>query len=158
MDGKRQKKATIRDKRIFSELKSKHLGTVLVDLPGLQYDTVNSIARLPKKKKVVKKLKGDFALEGCYRLIDEERHVAALISKDELREVVERSKISADALHSDAFPPKLIIPPSKPLKCLYGQHRLAAAANHFQDGDDWWVVDLFSDGLHCIQSCYCFHC
>jgi hypothetical protein len=154
----RQKKAAIRDERIFFERKSKYRGTVLVDLRGLQYDTCVSVARLPKQKKNEKYLSAGFALEGCYRLIDDERYISALISEDELKEAVERSNISADALRSDGLPPKLIIPPSKPLKCLDGQHRLAVASNHLAEGDDWWVVDLYSDGLYCIQSRHCFHC
>jgi hypothetical protein len=148
MDSQRQKKAAIRDERIFSERKSKYRGTVLVDLPGLQYDTCDSVARLSKQKKGVRKLTNAFSLEGCCRLADGERYVSALISEDELREAVERSNISADALRSDGLPPKLIIPPSKPLKCLDGQHRLAAADKHLSQGDDWWVVDLYSDGLY----------
>jgi hypothetical protein len=155
----RQKRAALKDEKIYLERKSKHIGTALIALQGLYFETANSRidprARQIEKEKAVKRLVRNFGLEGCSTL-DEERHVSAVISSDELREAIERSQISLESLRSNATPPKLLILPSKPLKCLYGRHRLKAASSYFQQGEDWWVVDLFADGLSCLKLAVAF--
>ncbi|RDL30195.1 uncharacterized protein BP5553_10473 [Venustampulla echinocandica] len=143
MDDQLRAQVAAQDQRIYHEKKSKHRGTALVDLSGLQFgfEISNPKAVQFSKKKVVKKLVTNFNLEGCHPL-DDECHVSALISTHELQEAVDRSNISIDALRSDTPPPKLIIPSSRPLRCLYGRHRVQAAGQHRQG---WWVVDLYSD-------------
>jgi hypothetical protein len=68
--------------------------------------------------------------------------VSALISGSELNESFKLSCKTSDDLRSKAFPPKLNFHPSKQLKCLNGRPK----------GDDWWVVDLYSDGSRPVHN------
>jgi hypothetical protein len=127
MDRQRQQNSGAQDEELYLEESLRYLGTARVGLSGLQSDAVDFGRRF------------------------DERHVSALISSTELADAVKRSNISLEALRAGGTPPKLIIPATNPLKCNDGLHRLAAAREQPRNGEDWWVVKLYSDGVWCIQ-------
>ena len=98
----------------------------------------------------MKRLIRIFALKGCRRL-KLEHYMLALISQTELNEALKLSCKTLDDLRSNGFPLKLDFRPLQRLKCLNGRYRLQAAKKLFKGskgfkGEDWWVVDLYSNG------------
>jgi hypothetical protein len=140
------RKTAAHDERIYRERKSKLLGTARISLSCLQFQTDESLLSLSRGKKDVEKLVRVIRVEGCYRLADDESHVSVLISPSQLEEALRRTAISIQDLSSRDVPPQLIIDPTRPLQCLHGRRRLQAAGETLSDGDDWWVVDLYTDG------------
>ena len=143
--GQQSRKAAALDERIYRERKSKFYGTARVSLSSLHFPPEPSSLSLPRPKKDVKKLKRVLRKEDCYRLADDEHHVSACISQLQLDAALRRAGKSLQDLNSNDIPP--IIEPSSPLQCMHGKSRLQAAGDVLDDGDDWWAVDLYADGL-----------
>ena len=137
-----QGKATAYDERIYRERKDKEYGTARISLRCLQFQPDDSPARDVKE---VKKLKRVIKTEDVYRLADNERHVVAKISRSQLEQALRDSGISLQDLNSKGLPPKLIIDPSRPLRCLDGKSRLQVGEEILSGGEDWWAVDLLDD-------------
>jgi hypothetical protein len=159
MNSNRQHKAALQDESIHNERNKQYLGTARIDLSCLQAfiedDFRPNQPRDDRSEKMrVKRLVRIFAFEGCLRL-EPEHHVDALISQSELNEALKLSSKTPDDLRSKGIPPKLDFRPSKQLKCLNGRHRLKAAKKVLEKGDDWWVVDLYSNGLQSVRNVYC---
>lgn len=142
----RKRAAAAYDERIYRERKSKLYGTARISLSCLRFQVESSPASLARGKKDVEKLVRTFRKEDCYRLADDEHHVLALISPSQIEAALRQSNISLQDLCSKELPPKLVIDPSHPLRCLHGKRRLQAAGEVLQPGDDWWAVDLYADG------------
>ena len=133
--------------RCVHERHSKFRGTARVKLACLRLDDPSTEQKQFLHPKNVKRLKEIYAVEGCKRLVPE-HHVPALISSQELAAPIRRSETSQAALFhcADDEPPELRLP-FEHLTFLHGRHRLEAARGFLSDGDDWWTVDLYLDGM-----------
>ena len=129
------------------ERHAKFRGTARVKLDCLKADETQIEKRLFLRPQNIQRLRRVFATEGCKRLTPE-HHVPVLISQQELEASIERSGTSQNALYNnaDVTPPELHLSHG-PLIFLHGHHRLQAARDSLSDGDDWWVVDLYLDGM-----------
>lgn len=158
MESSRQLKAAAQDEKIYHERRLRYLGTAHVHISSLWVESVAAGPGLIRPQdKGVKELARRFKLEGVRYLADNERHVLALISPQELAEAVQRSNVHLEDLHTSGVPPKLVIPASKPLGVLKGRTRLAAAKRALLNAEkSWWAVDLYSDGLWIwLRFCCC---
>jgi len=147
MDESLQSQLQEHGESLHRERRFRFRGTARVSLANLQFDTSDAEHEQFLRPKNVKRLRHIFATEGCHRL-PPEHHVAALISQPVLNDSLRRSKTLRTALlhPADDEPPELAFPPSQPLQCLHGRHRIQAARGFLPPGDDWWVVDLYHDG------------
>ncbi|KAL6716955.1 hypothetical protein ACLMJK_004868 [Lecanora helva] len=131
----------------FAEKYSRFYGTAKIHLKHLVFQSTSELpSQLTLNPKNVERLTQIFRLEGCQRL-DLEHHVPAIISKEDLDSSLQLSGIGVEDLRRRASPPTLYLPEAKPLICLHGKHRVAAARNVLLPGNKWWTVDLFSDDL-----------
>jgi hypothetical protein len=95
----------------------------------------------------VERLVGVFASYGCDRLEPAHR-VPIVVSKEEITRILISNAKEATSLR-EINPPKLIFDASISLRCLRGQHRLAAGQDFFLRHDEqWWGVDIYrAEGL-----------
>ncbi|KAF7894690.1 uncharacterized protein EAF01_010140 [Botrytis porri] len=133
-----QRQAASLNDKLYSEKQLHYIGRVKILLSNLRFTTTNDRRKQFPDKKTIKKLVQNFASE-------EENHVLALISKDVLQNALRRSNLTAESIRKAEPPPKLIIETPTPLKCLYGRNRLQAAHRLLEYGEDWLIVDLYSD-------------
>ena len=137
------------DQELRYQKKLKYRGTARIDLSNLEFIPDNISRDTYVRKKVWSNLVDIFKLEDCLRL-PQDHHIDALISSEALRTALARSNTSIEALQldrCDRYPPKLLLLASESLPCLNGRKRLKAARAFLEEpGDDWWIVDLYSDG------------
>lgn len=134
-----QRKAASLNDELYTEKQLRYVGRVKILLSNLRFFTTNDRRKQFANEKAVKKLVQNFASE-------EENLILALISEDVLNDALQRSNLTTESLHHASPPPKLMVETATPLKCLYGRNRLQAARRLLEYGDDWLIVDLYSDG------------
>ncbi|KAJ5369939.1 uncharacterized protein N7496_006031 [Penicillium cataractarum] len=96
--------------------------------------------------KNVERLCEIFDKEGCRRL-DIYNHVSAVVSRQQL-DALQATGVNLSELqtnHPDHYPHLHFSTGS--IKFLHGQHRLKAAEHYLPSIDQWWIVDLYLDGL-----------
>lgn len=147
MENSLQRQTEEQDRFLHEELTSKFIGTAKVTISCLQFEAERTKEQFLRPQNI-KRLKHIFATEGCHRL-DRKNYIAALISASEFEVAVQKSGISQAALlrNTGEEPPKLEISKLRPLKFLHGCHRLQAASEFLSSDDDWWIVDLYLNGL-----------
>lgn len=144
MRGSFQPYIEVQDRLVQKEKRSKYQGTAKIKISCLQFEAQSREQFLRPKN--IQRLKRIFATEGCHRFVPE-HYIAALISQPDLEAAIQRSGTSQAALlRTVEEPPKLEILEFRPLKFLHGRHRLQAASEYLSPDDDWWIVDLYSDG------------
>lgn len=138
-----QYSATCTEARLSAERKRKWCGCVKIALDRM--DFTHSSAR-PLDPVNVARLVASFELGGCYRT-DVAYHVPGVLDVDLLHQSVIHAGASMNDLRSkDASVwPRLELPAGVQVRCLHGQHRVAAARQFLRGQDQWWVVDIFAD-------------
>ncbi|KAF2259650.1 hypothetical protein CC78DRAFT_410437, partial [Lojkania enalia] len=104
-----------------------------------------------KSKRAQAHLLDVFALGGCRRE-EEENFIDAIVETSVFESAVESAglcketfkAITSEAKLRPSELPKLRI--SRPVDCLNGLHRVAAAKNFLDRNDRWWIVRLYSKG------------
>lgn len=137
--------AMVKNARLEGERRLKHKGTARINLPVLGFSQSQT---RESSKKLVDFLMGCFQKEGCRRL-PFRHHVPAIIDQETLDIALRRQGRTADELLTkDEVPdyPLLDFPTGFRLECLHGQHRINAAGECLDPGDDWWTVDLYLSG------------
>jgi hypothetical protein len=143
-------------------------GRAKIKLSGLAYDQFDPLARQLDPLNVSRLVK-DFVDYGCFPL-DPENHVSALISQNAFKEALRLSNLAS--LHERQEPPWLELPEGAKVELLTGHHRIVAASkivaraeagdeeapaddssvNGLYPGEQWWVVNLYSEGTTTIPS------
>ena len=131
------------DRQVLVEKERAYVGKAKVALLDLVFDTSEVNAARPLDHRNVARLVKVFQLEGCLRL-EPEHHIPALIQKSTLDDSLHALDLNPALLTTYGEPFRLTV--DKPLLCLHGRHRLAAAKEHLSPEDKWWVVDLYLDG------------
>ena len=95
--------------------------------------------------KNVSRLVGVFGTQGCLRL-EEENYVPACISDSTLDSALHQSALESQQLLAPNDPPFLELGDQQ-LTCLHGRHRIEAARLFLGPFEEWWIVDLYNDGM-----------
>jgi hypothetical protein len=141
----RQSKVDTWERTVLNDRTSNYLGTVCIDLEGLEFSS--ELVR-EKNEKIIDSLKAKFKKEGCYRLEPRNR-VPALIEQSDFLAVLDLSKLTPSNLldNPEETPPRLKLPQDLRLSCLHGRQRIEAAKAVLRKPKDrWWTIDLYIDG------------
>jgi hypothetical protein len=137
----------------FAKSKIRHLkGSARVRLSSLVF--YNPFRPIDTELK--DSLKRDFKAEGCLQH-EIDCSIPALIDNASFLSALEALNVSAESFKSlsNNHPTKFELPANLQLKCLHGQHRIAAAAEYLPYGDKWWLVDIYGEGQY-IYSFYMY--
>ncbi|KAI4086635.1 MAG: hypothetical protein L6R37_008399, partial [Teloschistes peruensis] len=134
--------AAVHNDEIFHEKYRAFCGSVKYPLEYLVGEQ-NHVDPRALDRKNIKRLIGNFKLEGCNRL-ELDNHVPVLTSKEQLERII-RTLPKAESQIRDyrQEPPKASSAES--LTYLHGKHRIEAARKFLIAGDRWWTVDLYRD-------------
>jgi len=124
----------------FINKQSHFRGSAKVSLNNLQFDELTR--RLESKN--VARLVRIFQYEGCLRL-EREHHVPVIIDEVQLSYMCQQSGVEPGSLLTDAL--VILNCENITLRCLHGQHRIAAAKEFLEPGDKWWIVDIYVQGM-----------
>jgi hypothetical protein len=89
-------------------------------------------------KKNVERLKRIFGMEGCLRL-DARNHIPVLVEKVAFEHAWNTRRQTEPYPHLE-FSRGI-------LKCLHGRHRILAAYDFLPRIDQWWIVDIYVEGI-----------
>jgi hypothetical protein len=132
------------DAALLTERQKLLLARARVQLKHLQFD----LERNPIKERQVLHMLEIYNLEGCQRLVPE-NFIPAIISKKDFDQALTQSKFSQTDPTSI---PELVLPINFKLLCLHGKHRIFAAQEFLEPGNQWWTVDIYSSG--CFPDTY----
>lgn len=142
----RRSRANLKDSRLETEKRRTFKGSALINLDVLHFSS-NEHRNLDPKH--VEYLKGCFQKDRCRRL-EEQNHIQAIIDQPNLDNALRHSDVSPyELLNSKQNGyPKLIFPRGFKLRCLHGQHRIAAAREFLLPHDKLWTIDLYTSGKY----------
>ena len=127
------------ERKIAKSIGDSYCGIARIDLKNLNFDaSTRDISQAN-----VMRLKGILE-QNCSRLQAGHR-VPGILSQSLLDDCLRRSQLSRENLLSVDDPPKMQVPSGISIQCLHGQHRIAAAFQVLDPGDDWWTVELYLD-------------
>lgn len=129
------------ENHIHSAKVSSFKGSAVVRLDSIQL-TCDYSRDLDKKN--VERLKRIFGMEGCLRL-DAKNHVPVLVEGA----LFERAW---NARKQIGPYPHLEFSEQNVLRCLHGRHRILAAYGFLPRVDQWWVVDIYVEGIPPVKS------
>jgi hypothetical protein len=131
------------DQVINREKKRTFCGSFTVSLDKLRpEDNIRTPRQLSEAGVIA--LLGRYKAEGCLRR-EAENYVPALISSSDLPSNHFHAHTTSNAVgrQSDDLP---VLCPDRPLVYLQGKHRLEAARRFLSPSEEWWIVNLYSDG------------
>jgi hypothetical protein len=132
------------DLQIFHEKSRAFCGSFKIPLHKLKHENPPKNPRQFDEKSVLM-LTSRFFSEDCLRH-EADNHVPALIAPHMLPESAQDSRVGR-TLGNSVVKPQFFDPPEL-LVYLHGRHRLEAARRFFdEESEQWWIVDLYSDGL-----------
>ena len=128
--------------QIYLRKRTAFRGSFKCPLHALRPEAIDVRPRQTDPKNIAR-LVGIFKSNQCRRL-EPENHVIALVADDALRSWIAQVGGAARLAVQDAEP--IMLRPTVPLVYLQGLHRLEAAKRFLHPDDQWWVVDLYSNG------------
>lgn len=140
------KQARARQQAVDHETDKDHhfRGRAKVALEHLAFDTVRERADDPRNQRFLVEA---FRRNGCVPL-DPTFHVPALINDADLQLAMGTAQVVSTSLltRNAAQLPRLRFPSHFRLQCLSGKHRVAAAQECLPPAEQWWIVELYSNG------------
>lgn len=114
------------------------LGLARVDLSDLDFSHAGANGHRQEDRRNVDRLVQVFRIEGCDRA--EEKHfIRGYVDQTELPLPLPQQKPRAFTNENVASIPRLQIK----VRCNEGLHRILAARQYLEEGDQWWVIRLF---------------
>ena len=143
---------TMQVNKEFQKLMSKRtnfLNTVRFKLQHLNVDFLK-IEKTYLNSKNISHLIKVFKLEKCWWL-NKEHYIPVIINQRAFQDALTAFQVHVNELFnpmSDNPPQKLRLPSDMWITYLHSQHHLAAAHQFLCSDDKWWMVSLYSDGMH----------
>lgn len=144
-----QKKAEIIEKRLLNDKGRYYRGTARVRFEYLRFDSRFTRDPEDPDRRIVKRLKDNFANNGCLRLQPANR-IPAVVDQSTFDALLAGSpSISLSTLlESQSSPPEIKCPDSVTIQCLQGCHRVEAGREFLPRKDWWWTIDFYLKGEH----------
>ncbi|KAH1508953.1 hypothetical protein KXX29_006087 [Aspergillus fumigatus] len=131
------------ERQLATERQLKYQGTAKINLTEISLHP--SVDRTIDQKNV-QRLCHIFLKDGCQRL-DIRNHVTAIVSRRHLTRACHDAGLTPEELKSHQRQYPHLRFSGHPVQCLHGQHRLKAGEETLAPSDQWWIVDLYLDGL-----------
>jgi hypothetical protein len=131
------------ERQLATERQLKYQGTAKINLSEISLHP--SVDRTIDEKNV-ERLCHIFLKDGCQRL-DIRNHVTAIVSRRHLTRACHDAGLTPEELKSHQRQYPHLRFSGHPVQCLHGQHRLKAGEETLAPSDQWWIVDLYLDGL-----------
>jgi hypothetical protein len=135
------------DELRFIEQQTYYRGVAKIRIEHLQFSDGNVDGAKPLDERNIRRLMGVFYDEGC-RPLEPKNRVVGVVDQQQLDRALQSSHVSQADLLDHQIPPFLELEEGIRIRCLYGQHRVAAADRYLERWEKWWVVELYTDGTN----------